>query len=1044
MKHVLGIFLFLLALTGQAQNLTVSGTVNGTDGLPVPGVSVVVKGTSIGTVTNIDGIFTLEAGQGDVLVFSFIGMRSQEVPVTSSTINIIMEEELTDLDEVVVIGYGVQKKSVVTAAISSVSAESLEAATPSRIEDVLKGRVSGVQITQSSGQPGSDSKVRIRGIGTINNSEPLYIVDGMAVDGGINYLNPSDIESIEVLKDAASAAIYGARAANGVILVSTKSGKSGKMRISYDFSYGWQNPWTKKAVLDATEYMVLMNETNLNDGLSPIYSSDEIAAAGKGTDWQDETFNYDAPIQNHQVSLSGGSDNVNYFVSFGYFDQDGIVGGNYGRSNYERYSVRSNTTYDVFKQERALLSSLKVGVNAAYSRITSMGIDTNSEFGSVLGSALAMSPLVPVYATDPDAVLADYPNAVKDADGRVFSLPPSGFQEIANPVAMLNAPTYSQGNSDKFVSTFWGEVDVYKGIRFKTSYGADLAFWGDDGYTYPHYLSSQGKNIVRSNVSASMNRGYTWQIENTLSYANTIDDKHNFSVLLGQSAREYKMKNLGGVDYDLLEYIPHKSVIDYAIGDPDDERVNGGTDGVTSRTLASYFGRVDYNFDERYMFQASIRRDGSSRFGANNKWATFPSASVGWNLTNESFMEGRPHWFDYLKIRASWGRNGNEQIGDFAYTSLMDGNQNYYFGIGDNENLQYGTSPQRIPNPDVIWEESEQIDIGFDLRLLKSRLAVGFDYFRKDTEGMLMEQPIPNYVGTGKPIANVGDMRNSGVEIELSWKDNVGGFTYGISANASYLKNELINLGNESGEIFLENAFGIGDFVRGQNGSFFPHFYGYKTNGVIQNQEQLDAYLPAYSIAGDKDKIGVGDVRFADTNGDGVIDEDDRTLIGKGTPDWTYGINIDAAYKNFDLTIFLQGAIGGEIFDYSTRNDIPRMNQPAYMLDRWHGEGTSNHLPKLSTKSYGYNWKASDLYVKSGNYIRMKNIQLGYTLPKNILSTNYIERFRVFVAAENLLTIAAYEGFDPEIASGEYTSIGVDRGIYPQSRTISVGANITF
>jgi TonB-linked SusC/RagA family outer membrane protein len=878
----------------------------------------------------------------------------------------------------------------------------------------------------------------------LGNNQPLVVIDGIPDrDGGIGRLNPNDIENISVLKDA-SAAIYGARAANGVILVTTKSGKSGKMRINYDFSYGWQNPWTKKTVLDATEYMVLMNETNLNDGLSPIYSQEEIAAAGSGTDWQDKTFNYDAPIQNHQVSLSGGSDNVSYFVSFGYFDQEGIVGGDYGRSNYERYSIRTNTTYNVFEEERALLSSLKVGVNAGYSRIKSTGIDTNSEFGSVLGSALAMSPLVPVYAEDPDAVLAEHPNAVTDSEGRVFSLPPSGFQEIANPVAMLNAPTYSQGNSDKFVTTFWGEVDVFKGIKFKTSYGADLAFWGADGYTYPYYLTSQGKNTNQSSVSSSMNRGYTWQIENTLSYTKSLADKHNFSVLLGQSARESKLKNLGGVDYDLLEYIPHKSVIDYAIGDPDDERVNGGTDGVTSRTLASYFGRVDYNFDERYMFQASIRRDGSSRFGANNKWATFPSASVGWNVTNEGFMDDRPEWFNYLKIRASWGQNGNEQIGDFAYTSLMNGNQNYYFGTGDNEKLQYGASPQRIANPDVIWEESEQIDIGFDLRLLNSRLALAFDYFRKDTEGMLMEQPIPNYVGTGKPIANVGDMRNSGVEIELSWKDNIGDFKYGVSANASYLKNELINLGNESGEIFLENAFGIGDFVRGQNGEFFPHFYGYKTDGVIQNQSELDAYLPSYGIAGDKDKIGVGDVRFADTNGDGVVNEDDRTIIGKGTPDWTYGINIDAEYKNFDLTMFFQGAIGGEIFDYSTRNDIPRMNLPGFMLDRWTGEGTSNNLPKLSTKSYGYNWKASDLYVKNGNYIRLKNIQLGYTIPQSILSNNYIQRFRVFVSAENLLTIASYEGFDPEIASGAYTSIGVDRGIYPQSRTISVGANITF
>lgn len=1043
MRKTLGI-LFLLMWTTVlfAQEITVTGKVtSASDGSPIPGVSVVEKGTTNGTITTVEGNYSLTLPEGATMVFSFIGMRSVEVVADQSTINVEMEEEVTGLDEVVVVGYGVQKKSVVTAAISSVSSEDLEKTTPSRIEDVLKGKVSGVQITQSSGQPGSDSKVRIRGVGTINNSDPLYIVDGMAVDGGIDFLNPTDIESVEVLKDAASAAVYGARAANGVILVTTKSGKTGDARINYDFSYGWQNPWKKRSVLNAREYMVIMNESLLNDGNAPRYTQEEIANAGEGTDWQDETFNYDAPVQNHQISVSGGNDRATYFVSFGYFDQEGIVGGNYDRSNYERYSIRANNTYNVFDADRWFLNNLKVGINAGYSRIKSSGIETNSEYGSVLGSALAFNPTIPVYATDPEQVLADHPTAVTDDQGRVYSIPPSGFQEIANPVAMLDAPLGNQGNSDKFVSTFWGELDVVEGLKFKSSYGVDLAFWGNDGYTFEHFLATQGKDITRSHVYSNMHRGFKWQLENTLNYSKSFNGIHNLTVLLGQSAQEYKLRELYGDDYDLLEDNPDKAVIDYAIADRDDERVAGGTGGFSSETLASYFGRVDYNFNEKYMFQATVRRDGSSHFGPNNKWAIFPSFSVGWNVTNESFMDGRPDWFTYLKLRGSWGKNGNERIGNFAYTSLMNGNQNYYFGSGDYSAMQYGASPARIANPDLKWEESEQIDIGFDSRFFDSALIFGFDYFKKTTSGMLMEQPIPAYVGKGAPIANAGEMENSGLEFELTYNGSVGDFKYTVSGNASYLQNELIDMGNESGEQIYQSAgaTGVGDFVKGENGEVFPYFYGYKVGGILQNEAEANEYNETYGQNAEP-----GDVRFIDINNDDQINDADRTKIGKGMPDWTFGLNVNAEWRNFDLSMFFQGSYGNDIFDYSQRGDIPAMNRPSWVLERWVGEGTSNWIPRVTRENPNGNWRSSELYIKDGSYVRLKNIQLGYSLPQNILRGAAIERLRLYVSAENLLTLTDYDGFDPEIASGDYTTIGIDRGIYPQARTISVGANITF
>jgi TonB-dependent starch-binding outer membrane protein SusC len=1049
------IFMIIGTMSVSAQSHTVKGTVTDEKtGSTLIGVSIMVDGTTTGTITDFSGNYTLSVSTPNpVLVFSYIGYNTQKVKVNGqSPLNIKMSEDAQNLNEVIVVGYGVQKKSVVSAAISKVTAEDLNKTTPSRIEDALKGKVSGVQITQSSGQPGSDSKVRIRGVGTVNNSEPLYIVDGMAVDGGITYLNPTDIQSVEILKDAAAGAIYGARAANGVILVTTKAGTVGKTVISYDFNYGVQNPWKKKSVLNATEYMTLMNESSVNDGNAPKYTNAQITAAGKGTDWQDKTFNYNAPISNHQVSVNGGSEKGTFFLSFGLFDQEGIVGGNYGKSNYKRYSLRANNTYTVYDtKDRDFLNNLKVGMNVSYSKDISTGIETNSEYGSILGSALVFDPTVPVFAKDPAAVLAAHPYAVKDKNGNVYSIPPAGFQEIANPVAMLDAPTNSTFNDDKFVSTFWAELNVLKGLKFKTSYGTDLAFWGSDGYTFQYFLASQGKDVTQSSVNSDMHRGFTWQIENTLTYNKTFDGKHNLTVLVGQSAKKNTIRELSGQNFVLLETNPEKANINSAIADQTLQRVQGGTTGANFSAIASYFGRFDYNYAERYMLQATVRRDGSSNFGPNNKWATFPSVSLGWNVTNESFLEVRPDWFSNLKIRGSWGKNGNERIGTFGYTSLMDGNQNYYFGSGANQLMQYGSSPSRIANPNLRWEESEQLDLGFDARFFNNSLTFGFDYFNKKTNGMLMFQPIPDYIGKGAPYANIGDMQNSGYEFEASYKLKMRDFTFNVAANASYIQNKLIKLGNASGEAIYQNAgaAGVGSYVKGKNGEVYPYFYGYKTGGILQTQAQADAYNTKFG-----EKAQPGDVIFQDIAGgvdakgnvipDNKITDADKTKIGKGMPDWTFGLNLGAEWQGFDLTVFFQGTQGNDIFDFSQRGDIQAMNRPSWMLGRWIGEGTSNSIPRMTAVNANRNWRSSDLYIKDGSYIRLKTLQLGYTLPTQWMKKVSVQKLRVYVSAENLLTLTKYDGFDPEIAAGDYFNIGVDKGIYPQSRTISVGANISF
>lgn len=1052
---LLGLF---MSMSTFAQFSGILGTVIDENGDPVIGATVVEKAQpQNATITNIDGQFALKVSDGATIVVSYVGYQTQEAKAKNE-MTITLKEDAQVLNDVVVIGYGVQKKSVVTAAISKVTGDDLNLTRPSRIEDALKGKVSGVQITQASGQPGAPSKFTIRGSGSVNNSDPLYIVDGMAVEGGISYLNPVDIASVEILKDAASAAIYGARAANGVILVTTKSGSSGKTTINYDFSYGWQNPWKKKAVLNAQEYMTIMNEAQVNDGNVPRYSANDIASfQGTGTDWQDEVFNYDAPVIQHQVSVSGGNDKMNYFLSLGYFDQEGIVGGNYDRSNYNRWSLRSNSTYTVFEaNNRTFLNKLKVGVNIGYSRSKSSGISTNTEYGSILGSALTFSPLQPVYLSEEEgkALLAEQPNAITK-DGRVFSLPPTGFQELTNPVATLNQPSHGYNNDDKFVASFYAELDVLPGLKFKSSYGADLAFWRYDGYGMKEFRGTMA-HTDQSWVSSSMNRGFRWQVENVLTYQNTFADKHNLTVVLGQSANRYQYRYLSGNDYQLLDTDPLKANIDYAIADRSEERVSGGTGGYDKTSLASYFGRLDYNFDERYMVQFTLRRDGSSVFGTNNKWATFPAVSLGWNVLNEPYLQNaKPAWFDVMKIRASWGQNGNASIGNFLYMSLMDGGENYYFGGSYNPVSQanegtmiYGSSPGRVANPDVKWETSEQIDLGIDLRFFNSRLSFSFDYFKKKTKDMLAYMPVPTYIGQSSPMGNLGKMENWGYEFEFGWKDHVKDFNYYINGNVSILKNKMIDLGNESGETDYEGAGagGVGTYVHAKNGDVWPYFYGLKTDGIFQNWDQVNSYKNADGGL-IQPNAQPGDVRFVDLDGDGSINSGDRTKIGKGAPDVTFGLTLGADWKGFDFNASFQGTLGNDVFDFAQRGDVPAMNRPSWIMDRWHGEGTSNKIPRMTAANPNGNWQSSDLFIKNGSYMRLKNIQLGYTLPLNITRVASIQRLRLYVSAENLLTFTGYDGFDPELGGGDgasATAMGVDKGIYPQSRTIYIGANVTF
>ena len=1058
------IMALLVSVFSSAQNL-ITGSVTDESGEPLMGASLAEKGNERnGTTTDIDGRFSINVSNGATLLVSYIGYATQNVTARNG-MTIVMQEEGLSLDEVMIIGYGVQKKSVVTASIAKISSQELEGKTRLRAEDALKGMAAGVNVTSSSGQPGSQSMIRIRGIGTINNSNPLYIIDGMPTDqNGMESVNPNDIESIEVLKDAASGAIYGARAANGVILVTTKKGQEGNATINYNFSTGWQSAWRKRDVTGATDYAILQNEKYMNGGMAPIYAdplnltdANGDAITGFGTDWQALLFNDNAPITQHDLSVSGANDKVNYYFSVGYFTQDGIVGGNYGMSNYDRFTVRSNNLFNLIDatRQRNFLNKVDLGVNISYMKVNNTGIDANSTWGSPLGSALYLAPTLPVTlkGTAAQDMISQYSayDLYYDENGNPYTIPGyiGSYNEQNNPIALM------QGNpqknwSHKFMPKLSLDMQLVGNLSYHLSLSAEQSFWGYEGATLQKYYYSGNNNSDHTQASAYKGNNTTWQIENTLTYSKTIG-RHSFDLVAGQSAMKFKGDELGGSHWNLIN--PDKPSINYTTGGniglttDENDVITGATSYVgvwggpyIEHRLASYFGRLSYNYDERYMFQATLRRDGSSRFGTNNRFGTFPSASVGWNVTNEQFMSGTSDLISNLKLRASWGKNGNDNIGDFAYTTLTNtgGSSNYYFGTS--QNLTYGSKANRLANEDLKWEESEQTDLGIDLGFFDNSLTFAVDYFVKKTNGMIIEMPIPSYVGEAKPLANAGDMVNSGWEFELGYKRNFGDLFVSVNGNASYLHNELKNLGNDTG--FLN--WGISQFsdggTRAENGQPFPFFYGYKTLGVFQNQAQVDAYLN-----GDGGKIQPdahpGDLIFADVNGDGRITSDDRTNIGNGTPDWTFGLNLYAEWKGFDVSAFFQGVYGADVFDATYRQDIASGNYPTWVLSRWTGEGTSNRIPMLK-QGDSKNWVCSDIYIQDGSYTRLKNLTVGYTLPGNITKKAGISRLRVYGMAENLFTWTRYWGFDPEIGSGS-TGMGVDYGVYPQARTFTVGLNVT-
>ncbi|WP_406682843.1 TonB-dependent receptor [Seonamhaeicola sp. MEBiC1930] len=1025
----LAILFIMSSWISFAQQATINGVVNDETGMPIPGVNVIKKGTQTGAVTDFDGAFTINAEMGSTLSFSYVGYVAQDVVVTSSSLTVTLVQDLAQLDEVVVIGYGTQKKSVVTGAISGVKQSELEDLPITRVEQTLQGRVSGITIAANSGQPGSSSTVRVRGITTLGNNEPLWVVDGVVVDsGGIGFLNQSDIESVEVLKDAASQAIYGARAATGVILITTKKGKSGKLSVNYNGYTGISSAARKLDLLNATEYTTLLNEKSVNGGGNILFSNP--ASYGEGTDWQSVIFNDSARRESHEFSLSGGNDVSKFFASFGYTDQEGIVLSDV--SNYIRKNIRLNSTHNI-------TDKLRFGQTVGYSNEKNTGIASNTEFGGPLSSAINLDPLTPTVESDPIlAGQAPYTNngIWRDVNGNPYGISGLVAQEMSNPLAFQQTQLGNYGWAENFVGNAYLEFEPVEGLKFRSTIGAKLAYWGYQSYTPVSYLNA-ASITPQNNISRGTNKGFGWNIENTVSYTKTLGG-HNFSVLLGQGAYVDNINSGETVTYFDIPVDNYRDA-SFNFSVPTDQ-INASAYTGNEHKVNSLFSRLTYDYDEKYLLTAIIRRDGSSRFGANNKYGFFPSFSAGWVPSKEDFWKDNDV-INQLKIRGGYGVTGSDAIGDFRYLSTVSGGRNYT--VGTSGSVVIGNSPDAPSNPDLKWEETSQLNIGFDTKLFND-FSLAFDWYKKETTGILQSVTIPSYVGAvGSPTGNVADMENTGIDLEIGYNKSFNDFNLSLNGNVSFLENSVTFLGN--GVDFLSGGATIQSstypITRTQVGQPVNSFFGFKTNGIFQNQEEINNYVNSAGTV-IQPNAQPGDFKWQDLDDDGDIDSDDRGFLGSSIPKVTFGFTLNLDYKNFDLLVFCQGASGNKIFQGLRRLDVENANYQTAALGRWVGEGTSNSYPRLTTNDTNNNFSnPSDFYLEDGDYLRFKTIQIGYTLPSDTLGKFGIDKLRIYLTSENLLTFTKYSGYDPEIGGGIF---GIDRGYYPQAITNQLGINLQF
>ncbi|MEY8723593.1 TonB-dependent receptor [Bacteroides stercorirosoris] len=1012
-------------------NYKISGTVVAAkDGEPLIGVNVLQKGTTNGVVTDIDGNFTLSVSLPCEISVTYVGYLGQSVKVSSAMVplKIALEEDSEMLDEVVVVGYGVQKKKLVTGATVQVKGDNIAKLNTVNALGALQSQTPGVNITQSSGMPGEGFKVTIRGLGTTGSASPLYIIDGMP-GGDINNLNPADIESLDVLKDAASAAIYGSRAANGVILVTTKQGRIGKPEISYDGYYGVQNVYRMPDVLNAQEFAMIMSEARMMDGL-PDYDYASLVpdweavknGTWKGTNWLDESRNKNAPIQNHALNVIGGTEQSVYSIGLAYTNQEGIIGSP-AQPKYIRYTARVNSEHTLYRKGK--LDIIKVGENLTYSYSERNGIAIGDTWSNDIRNMLHANPFLPN----------------KDENGNFHYAIPWEIRE-ANPIGqMYYANGQNIAKSHALQGNIFLTIQPVTGLKLKSNFG--YSFYADNSRSFtPVYKLASNTFSDNNSVTQEMSMGGNIMWENTVTYDFKLNN-HSFGVLLGQSIEKHGLGDtIGGSNIN-------------SIFDDFKHAYLSNTPTITNRTslhgypwgkesLASFFGRVNYDYANKYMATVVLRIDGSSKFARGHRWGYFPSVSAGWAISEEAFMEPTKSWMDFLKIRASWGQNGNQDIDGFQYLSTIAfGGADYTFGP-DKTVLTSGGYPDILANPDVTWETSEQLDFGLDARFLNSRLGVNFDYYIKDTKDWLLVAPMLDSFGTGAPFVNGGDVRNQGYEISLNWNDHISDFEYSATLNLAHNKNKVTRIANAEGIIHgdpdvLSNQ--TTEMYRAQVGYPIGYFYGYSTAGIFQSEEQIANYKGA-KLDGTKP----GDVIWVDRDHNGVIDDGDQGMIGDPNPDYNLGLSLSASYKGFDISMTMNGAFGNQIMkSYRSYVDYTRQNYTSDIFGRWHGEGTSDRLPRLTSGTHS-NWQyVSDLYMEDGDYLRMQNLTIGYDF-KKLFKNLPLKQLRLYVAAQNLFTITGYSGMDPEVGYGGYQDwvSGIDLGFYPSPRTYMVGVNIKF
>lgn len=933
------------------------------------------------------------------------------------------------IEEVVVIGYGTQKKSNVTGAISSIKASDIENAPAGRPEQVLQGRAAGVNVISNSGQPGSKATIRVRGITSFGSSnDPLWVVDGIVVDD-IGWLNQSDIENIEILKDGASSAIYGVSAARGVILVTTKKGKKGRLNLSYNGFYGVGHASKRLDLLNATQYGTIMNEAYTNAGKDPLFANPQ--SLGQGTDWQDVVFGT-SERSNHEFSINGGNDKSTFYGSFGYYDQTGIVMSDI--SYYKRLTARLNSTHKV-------TDWLTVGQTLAYTNTKSQGIDANNEFGGPLSSAINLDPTTPLINPDVSNIpVGAQPYLIRDKNGVPYGVSSLVQNEMVNPLAFKATKQGNYGWSNDFIANIFAEAKIMQDLTFKSSINGKKSYWGSQNFKPLYYFNSNNSNLGVNNLARSSQEKLEWSLENTLNYQKRFG-KHNLNVLVGNGYYEYNIGFGQTVTYSDLPITDWQDAsFNFDVGKTN-QTIDAWDNIVTHK--ASYFGRVVYDYDNKYLFTGTVRRDGSSKFGANNHWGTFPAFSLGWNVNNENFWPENKV-INTLKLRGGYGVLGNDGIGDFKFASFyVSGANHTFFNDQGQEVILPGYLPNTLANPDLKWETTSQLNVATDIKFLND-FSLTVDYFKKKTSDILRTIYIPGYVGvTVAPTANIGDMENEGVEVELGYKKNWEDFGISLNGNFGYLKNTVTRL--EQGRDYIDGPGfqSMGPVSRTQVGESYGSFYGFQDLGVFQNQTQVDNYVDAN---GNKilPNAKPGDFIWADTNGDGQITDADKVNLGNSVPKFTFGLTANLNYKNWDFMVFAQGQAGNKIFQGLRRLDLLNANYQTAILDRWHGEGTSNTTAILSvddSRNKNYT-RMSNYYLQKGDYVRIKLVQLGYTLPKDVTDKFGMGKVRFYVTGENLFTITKYTGYDPEIAAGD--SFGIDRAYYPQARTFIFGANITF